>query len=109
WLYISAYWFFDRYLHPLTLFITIALVVLLPAPALLLPRMQRVYTGSLAVMLALQCGLSVWLLVAQPAPNGYLTIARWVNATWAAPPWARSRWGRLATGPMMLSLSIWMG
>ncbi|NJO06901.1 MAG: hypothetical protein HC876_16040 [Chloroflexaceae bacterium] len=80
WLYISAYWFFDRYLHPLTLFITIALVVLLPAPALLLPRMQRVYTSSLAVMLALQCGLSAWLLVAQPAPNGYLTIARWVNA-----------------------------
>jgi hypothetical protein len=80
WLYIPAYWFFDRYLHPVALFALIAGAAVLPDPRSLLPRARRLAGAAVLVFIVIEAGLTARFLAIQPAPDGYLTIARWVGA-----------------------------
>jgi hypothetical protein len=80
WLYIPAYWFFDRYLHPIALFALLAGVLSLPDPRTLVPRWQQILNGAVALFLVLELAMSVRYLLITPQPDGYLTIARWVQA-----------------------------
>ena len=82
-LYIPAYWFFDRYAQPVAFFALVASAVFLPAPGVLSTQARRWFVGVTTVFLAFEVARGATLLVAQPAPDNYLGIGRWVNANLA--------------------------
>jgi hypothetical protein len=83
WLYIPAYWFFDRYLHPIAFFALLAGAIGLPDPHTLALRPRRVFGGLVLAFLLIEAAFSARYLLATPQPDGYLTIARWVQANMA--------------------------
>jgi hypothetical protein len=83
WLYIPAYWFFDRYAHPLALFALLSSAQALPEPQALAPRARRALVAVTLIGVLIEATLGVQLLVARPRPDGYLPLARWVNANLA--------------------------
>ncbi len=83
WLYIPAYWFFDRYLHPIAFFALLANVIALPDPRTLALRARRVLSGLVLAFLLIEIAFSARYLLITPQPDGYLTIARWVQTNLA--------------------------
>jgi hypothetical protein len=83
WLYIPAYWFFDRYLHPIALFALIAGIVAMPGLPNRAPRFRRAASVAIGAFLLIEAAFSARFLLSQPEPDGYLTIARWADANLA--------------------------
>jgi hypothetical protein len=79
WLYLPAYWFFDRYMQPAALFLLLSSVLMLPDPAVLPAQQRRALGGATLGLTALMATLSLRLLIARPEANGYLQVARWAN------------------------------
>lgn len=78
-LLVPALWFFPRYLQPLALFVLIATVAAIPDLSHLGLRKQRWLGTALALLLLAEVYSGARFLWLQPAPNGYLGIAQWVN------------------------------
>jgi hypothetical protein len=79
WLYIPAYWFFDRYMQPAALFLLLFGVLMLPDPEALGARRRRALGWATVGTTALMAGLSLRLLITTPKVDGYLQVARWAN------------------------------
>ena len=79
WLLIPAAWFFERYWQPIALFALIATVLMLPNGDDLPLRSRQAMRGAVLVFVLFEATFALRFLVIQPKPNGYRSIALWVD------------------------------
>jgi hypothetical protein len=80
WLVVPGYWYFDRYISPVSVFILPVIVVILPQPSIVTDRRWRMLLHvSLVVGLSILGYRSVSLLSVNPESNGYRKMALWID------------------------------